>query len=148
MNLTLWDPFKEMEDLLERYAKSGRKSLVKKEEGGDLLYGDWMPVVDIEETDDAYLIKAELPGVKKEDVKVTIEEGVLTIQGEKKYEKKKKDKKQLRVERAYGSFIRSFTLPNNVKNDEIKAKYKDGVLTLTIPKTEEAKPKQLEIEIK
>ena len=147
MNLTLWDPFKEMEDLLERYAKSGRKSLMRKEEG-DMLSGDWMPMVDIEETDDAYHIKAELPGVKKEDVKVTVEDGVLTIKGEKKFEKKKKSKKQLRIECEYGSFIRSFTLPNNVKTNDIKAEYKNGILNLTIPKTEEAKPKELEIQVK
>jgi len=147
MNLTLWDPFKEMEDLLEKYAKTGRKSLLKKEDG-ELLAGDWVPVVDIEETDDAYHIKAEIPGVKKEDVKVTIEDGVLTIKGVKKYEKKKKSKKQLRVECEYGSFIRSFTLPNNVKTNEIEAEFKDGILNLTIPKMEEAKPKELEIKVK
>ncbi len=105
-----------------------------------------MPVVDINETKDNFVVKVELPGVDKKDVSVNIENGVLTIRGEKKVETE--DKKCHRVECSYGSFIRSFTLPQSVKADEIEAEYKNGILNLTIPKSEEAKPKQIDVKIK
>lgn len=145
MNLSVWDPFHEMEDLLDRYNRSSRKDLTKSR---DSIFevGDWMPVVDIEENKEAYLVKAELPGVDKEDVSVKIDDGVLTIKGEKK--SKVEDKKQHRVECSYGSFIRSFTLPQTVKAEKVEAEYKDGILKLTIPKSEEAKPKQIEVKVK
>ena len=144
MNMTVWDPFHEMETLLDRYSKSARKSLAKRD---DSLFevGDWMPLVDINETKDAFVVKAELPGVEKEDVSVKIDNGVLTIRGEKKVETE--DKKQHRVECAYGSFIRSFTLPQTIKSDKIEAEYKNGILHLTLPKSEESKPKQIEVKI-
>jgi HSP20 family protein len=145
MDLSVWDPFREMEDLLDRYNQAPRKSLTR---GSDSIFevGDWLPVVDIEENKDAYLVKAELPGVKKEDVSVNIDNGVLTIKGEKKSEIK--DKKQHRVECSYGSFVRSFTLPQTVKAEKVEAEYKNGILNLTIPKSEEAKPKQIEVKVK
>lgn len=147
MKLTVWDPFREMEDLLDRYARSSRRSLSKKDDGS-ILSGDWMPTVDIDEKTDEYIIKAELPGVKKEDVKVSIENGVLTIKGEKKTEKEEKNKKSHLVECSYGSFIRSFTLPSGIQSDKIDAQYKDGILTLLVPKSEEVKPKQIDVKIK
>ncbi len=147
MNLTVWDPFREMEDLLDRYARSSRRSLAKKGDGG-ILSGDWMPTVDIDEKKEEFVIRAELPGVQKEDVAVSIENGVLTIKGEKKFEKEEKDKKHHLVECSYGSFIRSFTMPTGVKADKIEATYKDGILSLVVPKSEEEKPKQIEVKIK
>lgn len=145
MNLSVWDPFHEMEDLLDRYNRSSRKDLSKKQ-NPFFEVGDWMPVVDIEESKEAYLVKAELPGVDKEDVSVNIDNGVLTIKGEKK--SKVEDKKRHRVECSYGSFIRSFTLPQTVKAEKVEAEYKDGILSLTIPKSEESKPKQIEVKVK
>lgn len=101
--------------------------------------------VDVVENNEAYVIKAELPGISKNDVKITLHENVLTIKGEKKQEKEEKDRNFHRVERSYGSFERSFTLPSGVKDDKIEAAYKDGILTITLPKAEEAKPKEIEV---
>jgi len=145
MKLSVWDPFREMEDLLDRYNHSPQKSSAKNR---DSIFemGDWMPVVDIEENDGAFLVKVELPGVDKEDVGVNIEDGVLTIKGEKK--SRTEDKKQHRIECSYGSFIRSFTLPKTVKAEEIEAEYKDGILNLTIPKSAEKAPQQIEVKVK
>ena len=113
-----------------------------------LAAGDWAPRVDIAETDTEFTIKAEIPEVKKEDVKVTVDSGVLTIRGERKQEKEEKDKKFHRVERYYGSFTRSFSLPDNVDESKIEASFKDGMLNLQIPKTEAAKPKAIEVKVK
>jgi HSP20 family protein len=112
-----------------------------------LTVADWIPTVDISETDAEYLIKAELPEIKKEDVKVTVEDGVLTILGERRQEKEEKGKKYHRVERSYGSFVRSFTLPESVDEGAVKAEYKDGVLNLHLPKTEKVKPKTIDVKV-
>jgi len=113
-----------------------------------LLASTWRPAVDITEEDDAYLAKVELPGVNRDDVKITMQDNVLTIRGEKKAEKKGKDENMRRVERYYGSFQRSFSLPTSVKSDKIEAEYKDGILTINMPKAEEAKPKHIEVKVK
>jgi HSP20 family protein len=107
----------------------------------------WAPLVDITEDDKEYLIKAELPEVKKEDVKVTIENGTLSISGHRKFEKEEKDKKYHRIERSYGSFIRSFALPEGTNASKVAAEFKDGVLTVHLPKTEEAKQKAVEVKV-
>ncbi len=145
MSLSVWSPFIEMEELFDKYARSSRKSLATSD---DKMFevGDWMPVVDIDETKDAFVVKAELPGVKKEDVNVNIENGILTIKGEKKTQVK--DKKQHRMECTYGSFIRSFTLPQSVKTESVKAEYKNGILNLNIPKSEKTRPKNIEVKVK
>lgn len=109
---------------------------------------DWAPRADITETDDAFSITAEVPGIKRDNVKINIEDHVLSIHGENKQEKEEKGKKFHRIERFYGSFNRSFSLPENVNEDKIDAIFKDGVLTLTIPKTEVKKPKAIEIKVK
>ena len=105
----------------------------------------WTPRVDVAETDDAVVVTAELPGMDKDDIKVSIENNVLTISGEKKQEKEEKGKTYHWSERVYGRFSRSFTLPVQVDANKVKAVYKNGVLTLTLPKVEEAKPRQIEI---
>jgi HSP20 family protein len=107
----------------------------------------WTPAVDIREQNDAYLVEVELPGLSKDDVKITMENNILTIQGEKKQEKEEKRGDYHRTERVYGSFQRSFTLPSSVKNDKIEAQYKNGILTVTLPKVEEAKPKAIEVKV-
>lgn len=106
---------------------------------------NWYPSADISEGKDAYTVRVELPGVTKDDVKITLQENVLTIQGEKKQESETKDTNYHRLERSYGSFSRSFRLPTLVKADKIDANYKDGVLSIVLPKADEAKTKEIEI---
>ena len=117
--------------------------------GGDetMTTSAWAPLVDITEDDKEYLIKVELPEIKKEDVKVTVENGTLTISGERKFEKEEKDKKYHRVERAYGSFVRSFALPEGTDGSKVSADYKDGVLKVHLPKSEQVRPKSIEVKV-
>lgn len=147
MALTKWEPFREFDDMLgrlERYTgKLGWPNLRRE----TFTTTEWAPKVDIVETDKEYTIKAELPEVNKEDVKVNIENGELTISGERKQEKEEKDKKFHRIERYYGSFMRSFTLPDNVDEANIKATYKDGMLNLSLPKSAQATPKAMQVKI-
>jgi HSP20 family protein len=112
-----------------------------------LAVAEWAPLVDISEDDKEYLIKAELPEVKKEDVKVTAAEGTLTIMGERKFEKEEKGKKYHRVERAYGSFVRNFSLPDDASPAKVTAEFKEGVLIVHLPKTEQAKPQHIEVKV-
>ena len=107
----------------------------------------WAPAVDIFENEHELVVKADLPDVKPEELDIRVENNILTIRGERKFEKKVDEKNYLRVERSYGSFARSFSLANTVNSEAIKADYKDGVLTLTIPKREEAKPKQIKVNV-
>jgi len=108
---------------------------------------EWAPRVDISEDDKEWLVKADLPEMKKEDVKVTVENGVLTITGERKFEKEEKNKKFHRIERSYGNFYRSFTLPDGADPDKVSAGFKDGVLNVHLPKSEKAKPKAVEVKV-
>ena len=110
--------------------------------------GSWAPAVDLSETDDSYIIRAEIPGMKKEDVKITLQDTFVTIRGEKKNEAEEKNGTYHRIERSYGSFERSFNLPGAVKSGDIEAKYNDGLLTITLPKTEEAKEKVIDVKVK
>jgi HSP20 family protein len=112
-----------------------------------LLEGEWAPSVDVAETDDEVVVTAELPGVKQDEVDITIADDVLTLKGEKSEEKEIKKENYHRVERSYGSFQRSISLPTGVQADKAKATYKDGVLHINIPKAEEAKPKQIKIDV-
>lgn len=146
MKLTKWDPFREMEDMFGRYARA--LSVPRPGSQETISSGDWAPRVDIAETEKAFRVKAEIPEVNKEDVKVTVDNGILTIRGERKQEKEEKNKKFHRVERFYGSFTRSFTLPDNVDESKIEASFKDGMLNLSIPKTEITKPKAIDVKIK
>ena len=107
----------------------------------------WAPAVDIYEGEHELVVKADLPDIKPEELDIRVENNILTIRGERKFEKKSEEKNYLRVERAYGSFFRSFSLANTVNSDAIKADYKDGVLTLSVPKREEAKPKQIKVNV-
>jgi len=118
------------------------------QDDGSFGLSKWNPAVDIVERENEFEVKVELPGVKKEDVNITLESSVLTIRGEKKQEKEEKQDNFHRVERSYGSFQRSFTLPATVKSDKIDASFRDGMLVITLPKAEEAKPKQIEVKVK
>jgi HSP20 family protein len=147
MTLVRWDPFRELEDMSERLNRVFSRPTLRNTGKENLTVADWMPTVDISETESEYLIKAELPEVKKEDVKVTVENGVLTLQGERRQEKEEKGKRFHRVERSYGSFVRSFTLPESVDEGGVKAEYKDGVLALHLPKSEKVKPKAIDVKV-
>jgi len=147
MTLVRWDPFRELEDMSERLNRVFSRPSLRNSGKENLTVADWMPTVDISETEGEYLIKAELPEVRKEDVKVTVENGVLTLQGERRQEKEEKGKMFHRVERSYGSFVRSFTLPESVDESSVKAEYKDGVLNLHLPKSEKVKPKAIDVKV-
>jgi len=139
MNLVRWNPFSELEEVSNRLNQLFRHTPVRSESGSEMLaVADWMPSVDISETDAAYLVKGEIPGVNKEDVKVTVQDGMLTIQGERKQEKEEKGKKFHRVECSYGSFVRSFRVPDDADQNAAKAEFKDGMLNVTLPKTQKA----------
>ncbi|GAA0845949.1 Hsp20/alpha crystallin family protein [Marinobacter szutsaonensis] len=147
-NLTRWNPINEFEDLMNRYNRMFGLTRAGEREGKDLFSrSDWAPAVDIKETDQAFTVEAELPGMSKDDVKVTVHDGVLTIKGERRQEEETEDKKMHRIERFYGSFMRRFTLPDNVDENSVKASFKDGLLTLTINKAEPKEPKAIEVNV-
>jgi len=125
--LTTWDPFKELSKLSSLLSSP----ILEKAE-----LREWAPAVDISEDEKSFIIKADLPEVKKEDIKVTVEHGYLTLSGERKFEKEEEDKKKKyhRIERSYGSYTRSFALPSNVDGSAVKADFKDGVLQVILPK--------------
>jgi HSP20 family protein len=148
MQTTRWNPFKELAELergLENFF--GRAPAIPGNGGEAITEELWAPLTDITEDDKEYLVKVELPEMKKEDVKVTVENGTLRISGERKAEKEEKTKKFHRIERSYGSFLRSFTLPEGADGTKVNAEYKDGVLTVHLPKTAEAKPKAIDVKV-
>ena len=149
MNTVRWDRFSEFDSLFNRTFPKSFASWprVGYEEAGGKEF-EWSPSADVSETEKEYLIRAELPAVKKEDVKVMVEDGMITIQGERKQQKEEKGEKYHRVESCYGNFARSFSLPDNVDLNAIRCQDKDGVLTVHIPKTatEMYKPKQIKVE--
>jgi HSP20 family protein len=144
MSLIRWEPFREMDEFFRRYSSAlGRSNLRTFNEGER----EWAPAANISETDKEYLIKAELPEVKKEDVKITLENGIITISGERKQQKEEKEENEIRVESFYGTFTRSFSLPENIDPNGVRAESKDGVLKVRIPKKEAAKPKAITVQV-
>ena len=144
-----WDPFRDLGNFESRLEKFFGRPLLTGN-GGDkesMTVTQWSPLVDITEDDKEYVVKAELPDIKKEDVKVTVENGQLSISGERKFEKEEKGKKYHRIERSYGSFLRSFTLPETVSGDKVAADFKDGVLKVRLPKDEKARPKAIDVKV-
>ncbi len=141
MTLARWHPFHEFDDVLNRYHTGmSTKSF-------DNSTSEWSPLADITETDEAFHVKAELPGVKKEDVNVSLSNGVLTLKGERKTEEETKDEKQHRIERFHGTFVRHFDMPDNIDQENISADYVDGVLELNIPKTTKKLPETMKVKI-
>ncbi len=148
MNLVKWNPSAELEEISNRLHRIFGRAPARAEPNNEMLVvADWAPSVDISETDAAYLVKAEIPGVQKEDVKVTLQDGMLTIQGERNQEKEEKGKKFHRVERCYGSFMRSFRVPDDADEGKVKAEFKDGMLNVTLAKSEKAKPRQVNVSV-
>ncbi|HEV2721197.1 MAG TPA: Hsp20/alpha crystallin family protein [Thermoanaerobaculia bacterium] len=142
-----WDPFDELTLLRNRMDRLLNKISDEETPALTTTTTTWAPTTDIVETKDALIVRCELPGIEEKDVNVEIENGVLTISGERKFEEKTKEKNFHRVERAYGRFVRSFTLPPNILNDNVKATFTEGLLELTLPKKEEAKPKKIHLQI-
>jgi HSP20 family protein len=147
-NLVRWDPFSDMDRTFNRMMRRAFTGWPRQALEGDGGHeAQWSPSADISETDKEYLIRAELPAVKKEDVKVTVDAGIITIEGERKQQKEDKSEKRHLVESFYGSFTRSFSLPDDVNVDGIRCEGKDGVLTVHLPKSETPKAKQKQISI-
>ncbi len=145
MAIQRWDPLKELATLRSQMDRIFESLLG--EEGEEIKRGSWVPPVDIYETEDEIVIKAEVPGVKQEDIEIKIEDDTLIIRGEKKFERDEEKEKYHRAERIYGAFQRSFILPKTVDKERIKASLKNGVLTIILPKKEEVKPKEITIEV-
>ena len=153
MALVRFSPERELlnvEREFNRLFKSFGNRFGLNQENGNEEYENavWTPLTDISEDTDNFKIKLDLPGINKNDVKIAFSDGQLTISGERKQEKETKDSKFHRVERAYGKYYRSFTLPQQIQEDKIEAEFRDGQLTITIPKAEEAKPKEIEVKVK
>src|SRR5258708_245555 len=146
MILVKWAPFCELVGMQARlyhfFADAPSRTF-----DDDRFFANWTPPVDIQETEKEYIVKADLPDVKKEDVKVELDGDMLTVEGERKQEKEEKTKRFHRTERAYGKFVRRFGLPTHVDGANVKAEFKDGVLNVHLPKTEAAKPKAIEVKV-
>ncbi len=142
MNLMRWDPYREVSSLQDRLnrALGGRT-----EREDEMQLAAWAPPVDIAEEKDRILITAELPGFKENEIEIQTENGMLTLRGERKFEKETDGTSYHRVERSYGQFVRSFSLPNNVDREKIKATFRDGLLKVDLPKREDAKPRTIKI---
>jgi HSP20 family protein len=146
--LTMWNPFRELDEVQNRLGSlfGGRLARFGNGDGG-LKLADWSPQVDITEDEKEYLIKADLPEMKKDEIKVNVENGVLSVSGERKTEKEEKNKKFHRIERSYGTFLRSFTLPDDADGTKVAAEFKEGVLRVHLPKNPVAKPKAIEVKV-
>jgi HSP20 family protein len=146
MSITRWDPFQNLATLQDQVNRlfeapfTGRRS-----ESSNLTA--WAPAVDIYETENELVVKADLPDISEKDLDVRVENNMLTIRGERKFEQKVKEDNYLRIERTYGSFSRSFSLPSTVNTEAIKAQYKNGVLTVELPKRAESKPRQVKVNV-
>jgi len=146
LGLRVWEPFKNYRPFNNNF-NTWFEDAFESLNSSELETGTWLPKVDIYETDERYVINAEIPGLKKEDIDIDLKENTLTIKGEKKFEEKTEKDNYVRVERRYGTFQRSFALSENADAEKINASYSNGVLKVSIPKKEEAKPKQIKVEV-
>lgn len=147
MAIVRWEPFRDLMTTQKEFERLFREAFSPMQGETEVSTRSWAPPVDIYETEDAIILKAELPGIDPKDVEVRVEDNTLYLKGERKFEKEVKEQNYHRVERSYGSFARSFSLPNSINADQVKAEFKDGLLTLTMPKREEAKPKTIKIDV-
>jgi HSP20 family protein len=148
--VTTWNPLREMDEAqnrLSRFFLGGFPNRMGSGEIRSLAVADWSPEVDITEDDQGYLLKADLPEMKKEDVKVTVEDGVLSVSGERKYQKEDQKKKFHRIERSFGTFRRSFTLPEDADSTKVTAEFRDGVLKVHLPTTPVARSKATQVKV-
>ena len=142
MNMMRLEPFRELEEMTNRLNR-----ILRREGPDDEVFAGWAPAIDVQETNNEYLIKADLPEVRREDVKVSVEDGILAVEGERKMEKEESGKKFHRVERSYGRFVRRMTVPTNVEQDKVIADFKDGVLNIHLPKSPAVKPRTVDIKV-
>ena len=147
MNIVRWDPFRELEAIQARLGRLVGDRPMRGIDTDDLSFAEWAPAVDIQETDKEYVVKADLPEVKKDDVKVEFEDGVLTVEGERKQEKEEKGKKFHKIERSYGKFVRRFELPTEVDATKLSAEFKEGVLNVHLPKSPNGKSKAIAVKV-
>lgn len=144
MQLTRWNPFVELDDIQQRL---NRLFLERTAKAGEANFADFMPAVDIEETDQDFVVKADLPDVKKTDIHVHVQDGVLTIEGERRHEKEETGRRFHKIERESGRFVRRFALPSEVNAAAVRAEFKDGVLTVVLPKAPAATPKMIDVTV-
>ena len=147
--LTRWDPFRELEDMQHRLSSVLGRQTQRRQDGDDdsITVAEWAPLVDIVEDEQEYLIKADLPEAKKDTIKVTVDNGILVLSGERKLEQEDASRKYHRIERAHGSFRRSFSLPDNADSEKVNAEIENGLLKVHISKSEAARPKQIEVKV-
>jgi len=146
MSMTRWEPFRGLNSLQEQVNRLFEDSVTRTRSGQAEL-ASWAPAVDIFETENELVVKADLPDVQEKDIDIRVENNTLTIRGERKFNNEVHEDNYLRVERAYGTFTRSFSLPNTVNTEGIRAEYRNGVLSVRMPKREETKPKQIKISV-
>lgn len=144
--ISRWEPFRGISTLHDQVNRLFNETVLRGQ-GEDSALTTWSPAVDIYETENELVVKADLPDVSEKDIDVRVENNLLTIRGERKFEKSLSEDNYLRVERSYGTFSRSFSLPNTVNAEAIHAEYKNGVLTVTMPKREESKPRQVKVAV-
>src|SRR5262252_7598071 len=146
-DIVSWDPFHELRSIQDRFSRALTATPGRRDRDEEMSLGAWLPPVDISEDNDRIILTAELPGFSEDQVQIDMENNVLTIRGERKFEEEKggRGRNYHRVERAYGHFLRSFTLPPNVDRDDIRARFNNGLLEVELPKKEEAKPRQIRI---
>ena len=147
MAIVKWDPFAELDDMQARFNQMFGGVPVRRTKNGDTAFADWSPAADVQETDKEYLIKADLPEVNKEHVKVEMRDGMLTIEGERKTEKEEKGRKFHVLERAFGKFTRRFVLPADVDAAKVEAEFKDGVLNVHLPKAANAARQTIDVKV-
>ncbi len=147
MAIVRFEPFRDLLTSQREYVRLLKEAFSPMSGETEVSTRSWAPPVDIYETEDAIVLKAELPGIDPKDVEVRVEDNTLYLKGERNYEKDVNEQNYHRIERSYGSFARGFSLPNSISAEKVKAEYKDGLLTLTMPKREEAKPKTIKIDV-
>jgi HSP20 family protein len=148
MAVVKWDPFRDLISIQDRMNRLFEQTLSRSRGDEAVSATTWTPAVDIYETSDTIVMKAELPGVTREDIQIQINDNTLTLKGERRFARDVQEESYLRIERAYGSFHRSFSLPASIQQEKIRALFKDGVLELTLPKAENSKPKPISIEVR
>jgi len=147
MAVVKWDPFRDLLSIQDRMNKLFEQTLSRSRAEEGIAPSTWTPAVDIYETPEAIVLQADLPGLRREDIDIQIRDDTLTLRGERRFAKDVHEESYLRIERAYGAFHRSFTLPATIQQEKIRAVFRDGILELTLPKAEEVKPKKIAIEV-
>jgi HSP20 family protein len=146
MNMVRWDPFRELETFSSRLNRFFNQAAPGTSDDA-AAFADWSPAIDFEESDREYLVKADVPDVQKDDIKVNVEDGVLSVEGERRQTKEETTKKFHRIERAYGSFVRRLVLPSDVDQQNVSAELTNGVLRIRLPKSDSAKPRSVQVKV-